>query len=213
MSRIDEIFKPALIGKKIPILTLDHKWHQLFTQAAPDKQLLRLEEELKALLKKRSKASDEIKKINRLKRTLMDGIMHNAGSAVSGDDKLAEKKQEESKRLINECNEKIAEYEEELIGIPGQIDKVNKELMLKTMEVCYDSIKQNKHVIVENRRWIKKTREELKERIIEKEEKEEQNHALYSYMHDIFGADVIDIFDMQYLRNEEKDQEEDKENQ
>ena len=24
------------------------------------------------------------------------------------------------------------------------------------------------------------------------------NHRLYSYMHDIFGADVIEIFDMQY---------------
>lgn len=203
MSRIDEVFKPALVGKKIPILTLDHKWHQLFTQAAPNEQLLRLEGELKELMKKQSKASDEIKKIKRLKKTLMDGIMNNAGLAASGDDKLAEKKQEESKRLISDCNERIAEYEDELIGIPRQIDKINKELMLKTMEICYDSIKKNKHIIVENRRWIKKTRDELKERIIEKEEKEEQNHALYSYMHDIFGADVIDIFDMQYLRDEE----------
>lgn len=30
MSRTDEIFEPALAGKKIPILTLDHKWHKLF---------------------------------------------------------------------------------------------------------------------------------------------------------------------------------------
>ena len=209
MSRIDEIFKPALMGKKIPLLTLDHKWHQLFTQTTPDKQLLKLEEDLKALLKKRGKATDEIKKIKRVKKKLMDGIMQNAGMASRGDDRLAEKKQSESKRLINECNERIAEFEEELIGIPGQIDKVNKELMLKTMEVCYESIKQNKHVIVENGRWIKKTREELKERIIEKEEREAQNHALYSYMHDIFGADVIDIFDMQYLRNEEESEEQD----
>lgn len=209
MSRIDEIFKPALMGKKIPLLTLDHKWHQLFTQTTPDKQLLKLEEDLKALLKKRGKATDEIKKIKRVKKKLMDGIMQNADMASRGDDRLAEKKQSESKRLINECNERIAEFEEELIGIPGQIDKVNKELMLKTMEVCYESIKQNKHVIVENGRWIKKTREELKERIIEKEEREAQNHALYSYMHDIFGADVIDIFDMQYLRNEEESEEQD----
>lgn len=205
MSRIDEVFKPALLGKKIPILTLDNKWHQLFTQASPDRQLLKLEEELKELLKKRSKASDEIKKIKKLKKTLMDGIVNNAGMAVSGSDKLAEKKQEESKRLISECNEKLAEYEDELMDIPEQINRVNRELMLKTMEVCYEAIRQNKHVIVENGRWIKKTREELRERIIEKEEKEEQNHALYSYMHDIFGADVIDIFDMQYLREEEKD--------
>ena len=32
MSRKEEIYKPALIGKNIPILTLDNKWHRLFTQ-------------------------------------------------------------------------------------------------------------------------------------------------------------------------------------
>ena len=29
-------------------------------------------------------------------------------------------------------------------------------------------------------------------------EKEMMNHQLYSYMHDIFGAEVIEIFDMKY---------------
>ena len=51
MSRKDEIYKPALAGKKIPILTLDNKWHKLFTQKKPDKKLRRLEEELIELLK------------------------------------------------------------------------------------------------------------------------------------------------------------------
>ena len=32
MERTDEVFQAALEDKKIPILTLDHKWHQLFTQ-------------------------------------------------------------------------------------------------------------------------------------------------------------------------------------
>ena len=31
MSRKDEIYSPALKEKKIPILTLDNKWHRLFT--------------------------------------------------------------------------------------------------------------------------------------------------------------------------------------
>ena len=34
--------------------------------------------------------------------------------------------------------------------------------------------------------------------MVRKMEKEQQNHELYSYMHAIFGADVIDIFDMKY---------------
>ena len=27
---------------------------------------------------------------------------------------------------------------------------------------------------------------------------EQQNQRIYSYMHDIFGADVVNVFDMQY---------------
>ena len=33
MARKDDVFKAALSGKRIPVLTLDSKWHQLFTQA------------------------------------------------------------------------------------------------------------------------------------------------------------------------------------
>ena len=32
MEQKDQAFAAAITGKKLPILTLDHKWHQLFTQ-------------------------------------------------------------------------------------------------------------------------------------------------------------------------------------
>ena len=38
----------------------------------------------------------------------------------------------------------------------------------------------------------------MKKKVIRKQEKEAMNHRLYSYMHDIFGADVIELFDMKY---------------
>ena len=41
-------------------------------------------------------------------------------------------------------------------------------------------------------------KEELKEKLILKQEKETVNQELYSYMHDIFGADVINLFDTKY---------------
>lgn len=39
---------------------------------------------------------------------------------------------------------------------------------------------------------------ELKKRLIRKQEMEQRNNAIYSYMHDVFGAEVIEIFDMKY---------------
>ena len=32
MPKDQDFFREALIGKKIPILTLDNQWHKLFTQ-------------------------------------------------------------------------------------------------------------------------------------------------------------------------------------
>ncbi len=203
MSKSDEKFKAALEGKKIPILTLDNKWHQLFTKAQPDKQLLKLKDELNELIKRQGKAGTEIKKIKALKKKLMDEIVANAEEASSGKDKKAESKIEENKRLISECNDKLAEYEDELLELPGQIDSVNKKLMLKTMDVCYDTLKTNKAEIDETSKWITAVRIELKKRLIRKQEQELLNQELYTYMHNIFGADVIDVFDMEYLNKEE----------
>lgn len=200
MSRKEDIFKPALMGKKIPLLTLDNKWHRLFTQAEPDKHIKKLEEELNDLIKRQGKANTDIKEIKNLKKRLLQEIMEYAEDASAGN-ASAGKKTEENSRLVNECNEKIEEYEDELMELPREIDRVNKELMLSTMEVCYDRLKQNEIEIEETSKWIAQVRIELKKRLIRKQEQEMMNQELYSYMHDIFGADVINIFDMKYKQD------------
>ena len=198
MSRKDEIYSPALKEKKIPILTLDNKWHRLFTQTNPNKTILRLEEELNDLLKKQGKATTESKDIKRLKKKLMQEIVENAEGTAEGNNQKALKKMEDNKRLINECNERLTMYEDQHIELPGEIDRVNRELMLQTMDICYDTLKTNETEIEETAKWVAAIRVELKKRLIRKQEMEQMNQELYSYMHDIFGAEVIEIFDMKY---------------
>ena len=198
MSRKDEIYSPALKEKKIPILTLDNKWHRLFTQTNPNKTILRLEEELNDLLKKQGKATTESKDIKRLKKKLMQEIVENAEGTAEGNNQKALKKMEDNKRLINECHERLTMYEDQLIELPGEIDRVNRELMLQTMDICYDTLKTNETEIEETAKWVAAIRVELKKRLIRKQEMEQMNQELYSYMHDIFGAEVIEIFDMKY---------------
>lgn len=205
MSRTDEVFKPALNGRKIPVLTLDNKWHQLFTKAEPDRELKRLENELNTLLKKQGKANTEIKELKKLKNRLMGEIVHLADEATGGKDKNAEKKLEENTKLINECNEKTQEYEDQLMELPREIDRVNKELMIKTMEICYDTLKRNKEEIDETSKWISFVRMELKKRLIRKQEQEQMNQDIYTYMHNVFGPDVIDMFDLEYLNQQNKE--------
>ena len=78
MSRTDNIFKPALEGKNIPILTLDTKWHQLFTRIEKSMQIINLETELNEMLRRQGKLNNELKEIKVLKKKLMDDIMVSA---------------------------------------------------------------------------------------------------------------------------------------
>ena len=59
----EEVFQKALKGKKIPVLTLDNKWHRLFTQAECSPDIKLLSEELNELLKRQGKITTETKEI------------------------------------------------------------------------------------------------------------------------------------------------------
>ena len=89
----------------------------IFTQAEPDKHINRLVDELNELVKRQGKANTEIKEIKKLKKKLMQEIVENASEASLENDLKAQKKADESKRLINECNEKIEAYEDELLEL------------------------------------------------------------------------------------------------
>lgn len=206
MSRTDKVYKPALEGKNIPILTLDSKWHQLFAGMEKTEQISDTENELNSLLRRQGKLNSELKEIKALKKKLMDEIMVSADILdKDANNKKEEKKLEESKRLLNECNEKMASDEEELIDLPRTIYQKNQELMLQTMEICYEEIHTNAKEIEEISAWITEVRKELKKKIIRKQEGELKNRELYAYMHDIFGPGVIELFDIQMSDEKKKD--------
>lgn len=204
MEHKDGVYKAALTDKKIPILTLDNKWHRLFTQTEPTPAISRLEQRLNELLKRQGKLNTETKEIKKLKKKLMDEIVSVRDEMEQGQSNALEKKVEDNKRLLAECNEKLEGYQDELMELPREIEKINQELMLLTMEICYDKLQANTEEIQETAAWVAQIRVELKKRLVRKQEKEIQNHELYSYMHDIFGADVIEIFDLKYNPEEHR---------
>ncbi len=199
MDSKEKEFKEALKGKKLPILTLDNKWYQLFTQHNNHPDTDALAEQLKALVAKQGKLNTEVKEIRKLKSKLMDEI-------VAGIDNtpLTDKEMEDHKRLINECNDKIDASQDELLDLPKQIDELNFQLMVQTMDICYKAMAENTKEISRISDWITKVRVELKKNVIRKQEKEWLNQEMYAYMHDIFGPEVIEIFDMTYNPDDNK---------
>lgn len=195
MSDKQERYKSALAGKKIPVLTLDNKWHKLFTQAESTKEIANLTEQLNSLLKKQGKINNDIKDRRKLKKKLMDEIV--ALMEVQ-DSKTVTKKKEENRRLIEKCNDELEDLEEEEPEVSAKIGELNDKLMLATMDSCYDRMKDNTAEFDELKEWVNQMRVELKKKLLRMQELDQANQELYSYMHDIFGADVIEIFDMKY---------------
>lgn len=198
MGKQEELYEKAIEGKKIPILTLDNKWYKLFPNLNDCPKILNLARNLNDLLKRQGKLNTETKEIKSIKMKLMQEIVPMVDELEQIPDKGLEKKIDSHKRLIEESNDKLEAYQEELLELPRQIDAANKELMLATMEYCYENIQSNTEEIVEIATWVNMIREELKQRLIRKQEKEIYNRQMYAYMHDIFGPDVIEMFDLKY---------------
>lgn len=191
-------FLKALEGKRIAPLTLDNKWHQLFDGGVIPDDIKAKADELNDILKQQGNINNELKKVRALKKKLLDEMVTLADDASSGIPD-AEKELEQHKRLIEDCNKHIDDYQDQLLDFPKLIDHVNRDLMIMTMEDCYDRLKENNEEIESIGKWIDEFRKELKKNVVRKQDRELANHRLYSYMHDIFGTEVIDIFDMQYI--------------
>ena len=192
-------FKSALINKTVPLLVLDQKWHRLFAVHGKTEEIKAIESKLNKLLSDQGKLNTRLKDLKKLKAKLLDEIVQNMDDAENRMSEAArEKKQEENKRLVDDINEKIDACEEELVDIPYLIRETNDELMLLSMDYFYEKLRVNETESTEIEAWINQVRIDLKKNIIRKQNRDINNREMYAYLHDIFGAEVIDIFDIKY---------------
>ena len=200
MARGDDVYMSALEGKSIPILTLDNKWHQLFTQTEMTPEIEALADQLNSLVERDGRIRTDTKKIKKLKKTLLSEIvpLRDKANKAGGSAASIEKEIQERTRLINECNEKLGGHDDELLDLSREIYDVDYKLMIETMKVCYETLQENTEYIKGLDEWISQVRVELKKNVIRLQEAEMENYNLYSYMHQIFGPEVMDIFDMEY---------------
>ena len=188
MSQKD--FKSALLGKTVPLLILDQKWHRLFAVHGKTDEIKELEAQLNHLLAEQGRLNNRLKELKKLKGKLLDEIVQ---KMEENDHKV-----EENKKFVDEINEKIDECEDNLADIPFQIRETNDELMLLSMDYFYDKLRVNQEESTEIENWINQVRVDLKKNIIRKQNRDINNREIYAYLHDIFGPEVINIFDIKY---------------
>ncbi len=191
-------FLAALKGVKVPILVLDQKWHRLFAVSGKPKEIIENEAELKALLAEQGKLTTELKEYKKVKSNLMHGIVQNMEGVDSTKHIEEAQNLNDNRRLMEESKKKIDEIEDRLLELPKQIKIVNEKLMLDTMSFCYEKLRTNSSEIEEISGWITEMRIELKKNLIRKQNREINNREIYVYMNDIFGKDVMNLFDVKY---------------
>lgn len=191
-------FTKVVKDKKLPILTLDARWHELFTEDQKTVLIKELEGKVNNLLKKQGKLVNDIKDMKKLKSSLMKDIVMNMdiGSDLIG--KAKEKKLDKNKQYITELNKKIEDSMEELAEIPYEIKLVNEELLAESIHIFYDCLEENNQELNEVTEWIAGIREELKNKILLKQDLEAKNTMIYSYMHDILGHEMMELFDIEH---------------
>ena len=84
-----------------------------------------------------------------------------------------------------------------MLELPREISRVNQELMVLTMDYCYEKLRINISEAKQINEWITQVRIDLKKNIIKKQNREINSRQIYAYMHDIFGAELMDVFDLE----------------
>lgn len=188
--RIWELLKK----KNIPIACLDERWLRLFPDSEKTPLIKKLENELKELLKRQGKVNTDLKDIRVVRDKLTQSVLETAEDTSIPENKRL-KKQAASQRLIVEARQKQDNLELELDELPDKIKEANSALIFESVRVCYQRINQNKQDIDMLEQWIEQMREKLKERVVLKQDKEIMNEEIYTYLHGMLGAGVMEAFD------------------
>ena len=195
----EEDFKKALIGKKVPLLVLDQKWHRLFAIHGKTDQIREIETQLDRYLAEQGQCNNDLEDLKKLQSKWMSNIVQNMdGTTEIADSVSRQKKLDDDKRMIDEINEKVENLEDRLLELPKLINETNESLMLMSMDYFSEKIITNREESKEIEKWISGIRIELKKNIIKKQNRDINNREIYAYLHDIFGAEVLDLFDIQY---------------
>lgn len=197
-TEMDYLYIQALKGRKIPLLTLDPRWHQLFPDHRKTNEIKYLEKKLNKLIQKQGQTSNDLKDYEKAKKVLMQNIVNNMTDGHEHDSPVRQRKQEKNQKLMNDLKDKITQAEGLQESLPQDIKLANDELLIASMRVCYGELVSNSEKIEAEEQQIAQMRDELKNHILQKQEMEMRNTEMYKYMHNLLGAEVVEVFDREH---------------
>lgn len=189
-----EDIKRSIPYKKLPLVTLDERWYQLFPENESTSEMKKLEKNLNDLLKKQGQVNNDLKAVRKIKNDLMEQVIQNIDADGISESKR-QKLMSRNQRLILEAKDKIAKLEDDEMNIPEEIRLANLALVMEGVRICYERIHSNYDDIQLLGKMINEMRIELKKNVLIKQDKEAMNEHIYSYMHALLGPEVMEVFD------------------
>ena len=191
-------FLESLQNRQIPLLPLDARWHELFPDFRKTRRIKALEKRLNKLIQKQGQTNNDLKEYEKAKKVLMKNIVDNMTDGHEVDSPIRSMKQDRNQKLLADLKDKREKAEQLVCELPTEIEQANRELLVECMRVCYQELMDNTHEIEAINEWVKATRERLKDEILKKQDMEMRNTQMYKYMHNLLGAEVVEIFDREH---------------
>lgn len=173
---------------RLPVLTLDRKWLNIFNTDEKSDEIAILEKKVNTSLKSQGTINTKRDELIGLKKTLMKEIVSNMDAEENS---RARKKVDKSKELIEDINDELLLLQDKELDVPSNINNANALLAYQSLEEIYNKIKKNDDDIDSLEKWIDETRIELKKRILVREKKREENELMDKYISDTFHPEVV----------------------
>jgi len=191
--------KYVLRNNDISLLILDERWNGIFSFAEKTEDIIKAEEELKALLILQSKLLEEQKTAAARKKELVANILALTQETFENNNEEARSKMNECEQEIKAINERLTKVESELEELPQKLKEKNLELLGIAVEKVYFTLRTRQKRLEELENLITETREKLKDYIDEKETLAQENNDSYSYFHDLLGSEELGRLDKLYF--------------
>ena len=198
-SRRPKFDRKILRKNNISLLILDERWNSLFTTIEKTPEIIKCEERIKDLLKEQSRLTAESKEIALIKKRCMDKIMKLTTEAFENNNDQAKDEMQDCHKEIQRINDRAISLEEELENVPDQIGEANLELLDLSVNIVYFRIRSSQKRVEELEKLMEEAHIKLKEYIDEKGNLSQDYTDIYTYFHDLLGAEELEKLDKEFF--------------
>lgn len=189
----------VLRKNNISLLILDERWNKLFANTEKSAGIEHYEKQLRDLMKEQARLLTEQKTIAVLKKNNMDKIISLTPEVFDKNDETAKNEMQFAEKEIKRINDRAKIIGERLNVIPDEIKQANLKLLEETISVVYFKIRSSGKRVEELEGLIDECRAKLKQYIDEKEALSQDDTDIYSYFHDLLGAEELERLDKEYF--------------